>query len=67
MDINECVLNFCGVGGICINFVNVFFCVCVVGYYGGGVNNVCVCILRNGGWSGWFVWLGCLVFCGGGI
>lgn len=34
VDINECLSNFCCYNGICIDYVNSFICLCLVGFGG---------------------------------
>lgn len=39
LDIDDCLLDFCYNGGICVDGINVYICVCVNGFYFG--NNCC--------------------------
>jgi hypothetical protein len=66
LEIDECLLNSCGEGGTCTDLVNAYSCSCDPEYSGGGVNNPCVCLPVDGGWSGWSSWSGCSASCGGG-
>lgn len=34
VDVNECLLFFCGNNSFCVNIYGGFVCVCLYGYYG---------------------------------